>query len=70
MAGVVGESGGYERRQPELTVLYEAVLRGWPPCVGGGVAAEAHPSEHARTSVSDSSANTACGSSTWKWGVN
>ena len=29
MAGV-GERGEYERRRPELTVLYEAVQRGWP----------------------------------------
>ena len=29
MAGE-GERGGYERRRPELTVLYEAVQRGWP----------------------------------------
>lgn len=29
MAGV-GEGGEYERRRPELTVLYEAVQRGWP----------------------------------------
>ena len=26
----VGEGGEYERRRPELTVLYEAVQRGWP----------------------------------------
>jgi hypothetical protein len=26
----VGERGEYERRRPELTVLYEAVERGWP----------------------------------------
>jgi len=27
MAGV---GGGYDRRQPELTAWYEAVLQGWP----------------------------------------
>ena len=26
----VGNGGEYERRRPELTVLYEAVQRGWP----------------------------------------
>jgi len=26
----VGDGGEYERRRPELTVLYEAVQRGWP----------------------------------------